>query len=159
MRAPRAVGLRVFLGLWFAGWTFGGIEALRSLVTADSLVNPVSLFLLLWLAGWLAGELFVGALLAFLIDGREVLVLAGGELQLRVEAFGRAWTRRFPQDEAGNLRPARADDGSRTFLAFDCEGKTVRFGTDLNETDTLRVAQAVWDRVPSLSPLYSQPAS
>jgi len=155
MRAPRAGCLVAFLTVWFIGWTYGGIEAIRALFSAESLFNPLSLFLLLWLAGWLAGELFVAALLAFMIDGQEVLEVDGEELRLRAEAFGRAWTRRYALTEASNLRPVSSDEGSRTFLAFDFRGKTVRFGTDLNETATLLIAQTVWDRAPSLRPLSS----
>ena len=89
----------------------------------------------MWLVGWLAGELLAVAVLAFLINGREVLEIDDAELRLRAEALGRSWTRRYPLAEAANLRPVASSGGSLDFLAFEYRGKTVRFGTDLSEAD------------------------
>jgi hypothetical protein len=152
MRAPQAGCLTGFLSVWFAGWTVGGIAAVGALFSADSLFSLEVLFLLVWLSGWAVAECFVIAVLAFLINGKEILEVDDAELRLRVCALGREWTRRYPLAEVANLRPVASDGGPLTFLAFDARNKTVRFGTDLNEPDTLRIAQAAWERVPSLRP-------
>jgi len=152
MRAPRAGCLTAFLAVWFAGWTAGGIAAVVALFSAASRLSPATLSILIWLALWTVAELFVVALLAFMINGKEMLEVDHSELRLRVSALGRSWTRRYPLAEVSHLRPVASDSGPPTFLAFDRAGKTVRFGTDLNSPDTLRIAEAVWDRVPHLRP-------
>lgn len=154
MRAPRALPLVVFLSVWLAGWTFGGIEALRAVSRADTLLNPLSLFLLVWIAGWALGEAAVIAFIAFLLRGAEIVTVDDALISLRAEAFGYGFTRIHDLAHATNLRPVAGDSSSsRDLLAFDFAGGTVRFGTSLNETDALQVARAIWERAPSLRPL------
>jgi len=153
MRAPRAVPLVIFFGVWLVGWTYGGIEAMRALWSGGSLLNPVSLFLLVWLAGWLIGEVAVGFAAAFFLDGAEIVFLDGEKLSQRAEVFGWGWTRRFDLAHATNLRPVAGESGSaRDLIAFDYAGKTMRLGTGLNETEALRVSDALVRHEPRLDP-------
>lgn len=153
MRAPRSGCLIAFLGVWLAGWTFGGIEAMGALFSASSLLNVVSLFLLLWLAGWIVGEVAVAVFLAFLLNGAEIVTVDGEALSQRAEAFGYGYTRRWPLEHVTNLRPVSSEGGTpRDLIAFDFAGSTVRFGSGLNETDARRVAEAIWEHLPQLRP-------
>jgi hypothetical protein len=153
MRAPRSGCLITFLGVWLAGWTFGGIEAMRAVSSTDSLLNVASLFLLFWLAGWIVGELAVAAFLAFLINGAEIITANAEAISQRAEAFGYGYTRRWALEHVTNLRPVASEGGTpRDLIAFDFAGSTVRFGSGLNETDARRVAEAIWEHLPQLRP-------
>jgi len=153
MNAPRSGCVVAFLGVWFVGWTFGGISAMRSLFSAGSLLNPASLFLLVWLCGWAFGEVFAALAIAFMLNGREVVTLDGLKLSQRAEVFGWGLTRRHDLAHATNLRPVSGDSSSaRDLIAFDYAGKTVRMGTGLNETEARRVCEAIWRFEPRLDP-------
>lgn len=166
MSAPRSGCLLVFLGVWFIGWTFGGISAIQGIMSVGDPLNPVSLFLLFWLVGWLAGEVAVGAIIAFFLDGREVLILDTEKLTRRAEAFNWGLSHRYEVAHVKNLRPVSSDgDGGiadatedgppREFLAFEYAGKTVRVGTNLRAEEAQQIADAMWRYDSRLAPAHA----
>lgn len=154
MQAPRSGCLLGFLGVWFVGWTFGGLSAIRAVAGADSLLHPVTLFMLVWLAGWLLGELAVGYFILFMAFGTEKIVVDGQTIGRYAEIFGWRLGKRYSLEDATNLRAAgHGDDDSRTFIAFDHAGTTVYMGTGLNETEAVRIAEAITAFEARLRPL------
>ena len=152
MRAERAGCVAVFLGVWLMGWLFGEVSALQSLFRFETLLNPASLFLLVWLAGWTVGGVVAGGIFAMMLDGREIVTFTEQEIDRRAEAFGRGFNWRFAMPDVTNVRQTSSDGGVKDFVSFDYRGKTVRFGTGLNETEAERIVEAVWRRFPQLMP-------
>jgi hypothetical protein len=152
MPVERAGCVAIFLSAWLIGWLFGEISALTSLFRMHSLLNPGALFLLVWLAGWTVGGVVAAAVLAMTLDGREIVSFTAEEVDRRAEAFGRGLNWKYVMPEVTNLRPTGNDDGVKSFISFDHKGKTIRFGTGLNETEAERAVEAVWVRFPQLMP-------
>ncbi len=150
MPAPRVGCVAVFLSVWMMGWLVGEVSALGALFRMGSLLNPASLFLVVWLLGWTAGGLVAASILVFMLDGAEVVTFSEAEIRRRAEAFGRGFDWVYPMAEAKNLRPTGDENGVKSFVSFDHNGKTIRFGTGLNETEAERVVEAVWSRFPQL---------
>ena len=150
MPVPRVGCVAVFLAVWLMGWLAGEVSALSALFRTGTLLNPASLFLVVWLVGWTAGGLVAGSVLAMLIDGREIVSFSADEIDRRAEAFGRGLNWRYPMAEVTNLRPTGDESGVKDFISFDHKGKTIRFGTGLNETEAERAVEAVWARFPQL---------
>jgi hypothetical protein len=84
--AQRNLFLMLFLPVWLCGWTFGGVAALYTLS------QGFQLFLLVWLCGWALGEAFVIATLGWMLTGKEVLRVAGSDLEIGYRMLG--FTRR-----------------------------------------------------------------
>ncbi len=55
-RGAMAIFVAMFVLFWLGGWTFGGIQAARTLVSGRA--SNSELFLGFWLAGWALGEGF-----------------------------------------------------------------------------------------------------
>ncbi len=55
-RGAMAVFMVMFLLFWLGGWTFGGLQAARSLVSGRA--GNGEAFLAFWMVGWLFGEAF-----------------------------------------------------------------------------------------------------
>ena len=55
-------------------------------------------------------------------------------------------------DTVTNLRQTGDSEGVKSFISFDASGKTVRFGTGLNETEAEKAVDAVWAQYPRLIP-------
>lgn len=148
IRAPRIWGALLFLPVWFAGWTFGGVMAARAFV------KEPQLFLAVWLVGWLAGELFALLAWSWIAFGEEIVAVRESVLTLEKRIGPLALTRHYPLHEASNLRaagwfgsPMSFSDSMRPWglsggtVAFDYNGKTVRFGIGLDEKDARSVAE------------------
>ena len=148
----------VFLPVWLAGWTFGGVVAI------GSFVHRPQPFLGFWLLGWLMGEVFAASVWSWMAFGREVLRVGEGVVTLgkRIGRFERA--RRFPLQEVSNVRAVGYFGSPMSFnasmqywglsggtVAFDYQGKPVRFGVGLEESEARGVAE-------SLAPFIRQAA-
>jgi hypothetical protein len=147
IRAPRNWGALIFLPIWLAGWTFGGVLAI------GAFFREPRLFLGVWLIGWLAGEAFAILAWSWAAFGEEVLTLGEGSLSLakRIGPFQRL--RRYPLHNSSNVRaagwfasPTSFADSLRPWgltggtVAFDHHGKSVRFGIGLPEHEARQVA-------------------
>jgi len=152
MPVPRAGCVAVFLGVWLTGWLFGEVSAIGALFQMGSLLNPGALFLVVWLTGWTAGGAVAAGVLAMTLGGLEIVTFTDAEVDRRAEAFGRGLNWRFEMADVTNLRKTADTNGAKSFISFDYRGKTVRFGTGLNETEAERAVQAAWSRFPRLMP-------
>jgi hypothetical protein len=152
MPVPRVIFAMIFLGVWLTGWAAGELSAIWALTRLDTLLNPASLFLLVWLTGWTCGGAFAIVSLSMMLDGREIVTFSPVRVVRRVEAFrwGLDWP--YAMDSVTNLRQTGDSSGVKSFISFDASGKTVRFGTGLNETTAEQIAEAVWAQYPQLMP-------
>ena len=63
----------LFMPVWLAGWTAGGVLAI------SQLLQQFSAFLMFWLCGWAVGWLFVAGTISWMIWGSETLRTRGGD--------------------------------------------------------------------------------
>jgi hypothetical protein len=161
--APRVWIAIVLLGLWLAGWAAGEVFALRAMLASAPL--PARAFLLVWLAFWTLGGAFALAACAWMLAGHERVRLRADALALRREVLGVGPIKAYALDRISNLRaqelptavslkvvpagtrPAqeqvaalRALVGIRgPGIAFDYEGRPVRFGFALDALEARQV--------------------
>jgi hypothetical protein len=147
IRALRNWGILLFIPLWLSGWTYGGIVAISSLIS-----HPES-FLAFWLVGWLFGEVFAALAWLWAAFGKEVVLIQQGTLTISKRIGGVQLARRYPLHEVRNIRasgwygsPTSFSESLRPWglsggtVAFDHQGKPVRFGIGLSEEEAREVA-------------------
>lgn len=151
----------LFLSFWLCGWAAGETAALKSLFVSKTPL-PARLFLLVWLTGWTAGGGFALALCLWMMGGRERITVNALRLIVAYEVFGKGWGREYELAKIKNLRlasddpaapaaaGARAKLGKTGRLAFDVEGKTIRFCSAANSEEATRALEALRRRYPSL---------
>lgn len=138
---PRNWPMLLFLPVWLAGWAFGEITAIRTLMGAPEISNsptPTG-FLALWLLFWTFAGVLVTAAFAWNAFGRETLEISGRALTIRQLVFGMGRTREYPLDQIRAFRVAAAPlqpfsfAGSMRYwgfgngvVAFDHGGRTIR---------------------------------
>jgi hypothetical protein len=150
-----------------AGWLVGlslGVVAPPHMKNDN--IAPVP-FLLLWLAGWTVGGVYAIDLFVWRSRGREWVRIdpAGESLVLRrLGTFIPRRTRTHPLDRVRNLRyapltmplfPTSFREALESQLqmvgtgggsvAFDVDGRTERFGSQLSETESRRLIKTIKD--------------
>jgi hypothetical protein len=153
--ASRNLVLAIFLGMWLAGWLMGEWNAIAQLGRAAAL-DP---FLVLWLAGWTAAGIAVAYVWLWTLAGRERIVMGTSTLRVKREVLGLGWTRAYPLSKIRNLRvtPRLTRPGSPNVafglagftggaIAFECEGKTIRFGASLEDAEAHIVVERMRQR-------------
>jgi hypothetical protein len=143
--SPKNIFILLFLPIWLIGWSIGGATAIRIVISGQS---KETWFLLIWLCGWLAGELFV--LYAFLwgVFGHEVITTEQGIMIIKRSIFGYGPLKKYEIVKMSKLRAAGFFITTMNWdyniaywglsggtVAFDYDGKTKRFGINLNEDD------------------------
>jgi hypothetical protein len=165
--------LRLFLGLWLAGWVFGELAAVGSLIGLGLGIgpkfanSPPPFFLVFWLIVWTVAGICV--LDAFIWQSR-------GHESIRIDPDGETLvvrrpgtliprrTRTYPLDRVRSLRfaPVMMPFSPFAFretwefqlqwlgsgggsIAFDVDGRTERFGAQLSETESRRLIKTIKD--------------
>jgi hypothetical protein len=146
---PKPVVLIGFLGVWFVGWTFGGLSALSGLVRSG--FGIVTLFLLVWLAGWLVGETLVGGLLAYLLAGEHTLTFTSGGLARKQHVVGLGLTWNFAAEHIRKVAATTTgtSDHERTALGFEYGDAPVTINLDVAPREADEIAAAVLAAFPS----------
>jgi hypothetical protein len=150
--ANRNLALAIFLGMWLAGWLMGVWNAIGQ-VRRDLGSDPV---LLIWLITWTAAGIVVAYLWLWTLVGNERVIMGTSMLRVKRDVLGLGWTRVYALTKIRNLRVAAPSRrlGSPNLalglagfmggmIAFEYEGRTIRFGASLDEAD----AQTVVDRM------------
>jgi hypothetical protein len=89
---------------------------------------------------------------AMMLAGTEIVTFTDVDVTRRAEVLGKGLTWRYPMADVTNVRTTADTNGVKDFISLDCQGKTVRFGTGLNETEAERATEAIWKRFPQLMP-------
>jgi len=152
--------LLLFLPVWLAGWTVGGIAAITQLLSKGT--DPGGrVFLLVWLVGWAFGEVFCCYLWLWNAFGKEIVRVGSGLLTMKRDVFGLGRARSFQTMEISDLRAAGFFGNMRSVssgmaqweitggtIAFDCNGKTNRFGIQLEEKEAREVVERLRPHLP-----------
>ena len=170
--ARRNLFALVFLGIWLVGWFMGEVTAM---VAAASIGRRAAdAFLLLWLLLWTVGGCFAAYSWIWMLVGKEHLLLGTSALRVKRDILGLGRTRSYelfkirnlrvtdqhaanrpvvPRDRRGSLGPWGPGGGS---IAFDYEGKTVKFGGSIDAAEARMIvermkARFAFPEMPSVS--------
>lgn len=156
----------LFLPIWFAGWTVGGVLAIRSLLHPGFFRFQLpDLFMAVWLVFWTAAEVWAAYALLRNAFGKELATVGDGNLILKMDILGYGRSKVFPVSQVSNLR-ARGLFGSALqrssgtwmwglgggVIAFESGGKTHRFGMWLEENEAQEVVARLAEHLPMPRP-------
>jgi hypothetical protein len=158
VRHPPHYFVGAFFSVWVAGWAVGEGVALV-LVFSGKLPWLPTLAILLWLALWTFAGWGAIWTLAWHVAGREEIELEGRFLSLGVVAWSRRLCTKYDVAAIRGLRHAPTTSGSVAAalgtaqpkdgaIAFEYQGRTIRFGAELGPDDVERVLAMIRERLP-----------
>lgn len=152
INARRKWGSIIFLPFWLAGWTYGGIMAMKWILYPGPSTSRA--FISIWLVGWALGEGWAIYQWFWTAFGKEIVQIREGNLTIKRNILGRGRMRIFPIGTVSNLRASGLFPSSsywENYLAplklgggmigFDSQGQTHRFGIQLTESEAQNVVQ------------------
>ena len=153
IKSANNIFVSLFLTFWLVGWTFGGIFAIRALLTEWAKNIGAALFLLFWLCGWVFGEFFALSTLLWGFFGTEILSVNQGVLTIKRSVFGLGPRKEYQIIKISNLRttaqsePLATDRYNRSryglyggAIVFDYEGKSIMIGAGLPKPEAEELA-------------------
>lgn len=153
--ARRNLAAVLFLGLWLIGWLMGALDAVAR-IGRDLTSDPV---LFIWLVVWLVGGSVAGFFWLWMLVGKERILMGSGTLSIKRDVAGLGFARRYGLSRIRNLRVMLRPTGPRDFgataraigltggaIAFECEGKTIRFGASLDEVEARAIVERMKQR-------------
>lgn len=158
VRVTRQVWPMLFLPVWLAGWTAGGIAAITSLFVD---FQP---FLVFWLCGWALGWVMAVGSLAWMFGGSETIRVVGGDLEVahHMLGFSRRWL--YEGSRVRNLRlaeqpswPVRSqlqipflNFARGGVVKFDYGPRTIGALQSLDEAEGRAIIERLRQRLPSV---------
>ena len=94
--------LLLFLPVWLAFWTVGGVLTVRSLLGPHS--GPPALYVVLWLVLWAVAELGVAYAWLWNAFGKELVTVRHSDLVMKRDILGLGRSRAFSVSEISHLR-------------------------------------------------------
>jgi hypothetical protein len=147
----------LFLGVWLAGWATGELSALGDLLSGRP--RGFEGFLLLWLTLWTAAGALAAYAWLWMLVGKERILVGTSTLRIKRDILGLGRTRTFELFRIRNLRVAPGPAGprdltaaltlaglTRGLIAFEHEGKTVRFGVSLEPAEAQMIVERMKQR-------------
>ena len=138
--ARRNLFALVFLGVWLVGWIVGEVTAIAAVASSGR--RAADAFLLLWLTVWTVGGCAAAYSWVWMLVGKERVLMGTSALRVKRDILGLGRSRFYQLFKIRNLRvadqPIAAKDPRAAFrpwgiaggaIAFDYEGKTIRFGS------------------------------
>jgi hypothetical protein len=155
--ARRHLLVLLFLGVWLVGWLMGEMT-----VTAQFFSRRpagAAAFLLIWLMFWTLGGGLAAYIWLWMLVGKERILMGTSMLQMKRDVLGVGRTQTYEFYKIRNLRVASEPTGPRDagaalrlaglvggLIAFEHEGKTVRFGAGIDETEARRIVDRMKQR-------------
>jgi hypothetical protein len=158
--AKKEWGTLIVLPVWLAGWTFGGIMAMKWLLhPGPSTPRP---FISVWLVGWALGEGWAIYQWLWTAFGKEIIRVKEGTLTVKRDVLGYGRSRSFPIGADTNLRASgifpsasywdnyltQMKIGGGT-VGFDSQGQRARFGIQLTEPEAQEVVRELKPYLPA----------
>ena len=150
--------LLAFLPFWWTGWTAGGIAVLVTAVMGDPVGGA---FAAVWLVFWFVAWVFTAYAWLWTAFGKEVIFVDYESLQIKRDLFGRGPTRAFVLRDISRFRAAGLYGTPHTFersmapwgltggmIAFELDGKTRRFGLQLEEKEAHALVEKMRPYLP-----------
>jgi len=155
--APRYLLVLLFLGVWLLGWLMGEMTVIAQLFSRRP-AGPEA-FLLIWLIFWTVGGGFAAYIWLWMLAGRERILMGSSTLLTKRDVLGLGRTRTYEYHKIRNLRVAPQPTGPRNagvalrlsglaggLIAFDYEGKTIRFGAGIDEAEAQMIVERMKQR-------------
>lgn len=155
--ARRHVLVLLFLGVWLVGWLMGEMTVGAQLFSRRP--NGPAAILLIWLIFWTLGGGFAAYLWLWMLVGKERILIGTSMLQMKRDVLGLGRTRRYELYKIRNLRVALPPSGPRDagvalrfaglvggLIAFEHEGKTIRFGAAVDEAEARMIVERMKQR-------------
>lgn len=135
----------LFLSAWLAGWGWGWVNVFEQLLNRGLLGNW---FDLIWLAAWTCFGAMALYQIAWMIGGREIIVVDGIFLTLGKAVFGISLpARQFRLQDVNNLRfiPESGEGKSRVLsrIGFDYGSKSYDFAQGTNEVEANQILNVI----------------
>ena len=144
--ARRHLAVLLFLGVWLVGWLMGEVTAVSQLFSRRP--GGAEGILLIWLIFWTLGGGFAAYIWLWMLVGKERILMGTSMLHVKRDVLGLGRTRTYELYRIRNLRVAPQPTGPRDtgaalkfaglaggLIAFEHEGKTIRFGAAIAETE------------------------
>jgi len=155
--ARRHLLVLLFLGVWLVGWLMGEMTVLAQLLSRRP-TGPEGL-LLLWLVFWTLGGGFAAYIWLWMLVGKERILMGTSTLHVKRDVLGLGRTRTYEFYKIRNLHVAPQPAGPRDtgaalrlsglaggLIAFEYEGKTIRFGAGIDETEAHMMVERMKQR-------------
>lgn len=172
MPAPRRPLMAIAMSAWLVGWAYG-VVFMAQQVFSGSPFGLDRVFLVVWSGFWLAAGGWGATWLAWLLVGRERVVMDAKALHLRKSVLGIGFTSTYPLSSVTQLRTfgrevppllaaglnftGRGASGVR----FCSRNRTVRFARALDELTARSVVESLRARHPfdDANAVPAQPAA
>ena len=148
----------IFGGIWLVVWSLGGILAFAEMIGHKS--GPPWGVLAAAIVAWVIADLCVAVFWLWFAFGKEVITVSEGELLLRYEILGRGRNKTFPLAQVTNLRASGLFGSLNTWsgmlriygltdgvIAYECDGRTYRFGRLLEENEAQEIVRELRNRI------------
>jgi len=155
--ARRHLLVLLFLGVWLVGWLMGEMTAITQLFSGRS-SGPEG-FILIWLVFWTLGGGFAAYIWLWMLVGKERILIGTSTLHVKRDVLGLGRTRTYELYKIRNLRVAPQPTGPRDagaafrlsglaggLIAFEYEGKTIRFGAAIDEPEGQMIVERMKQR-------------
>jgi hypothetical protein len=157
IKARRQVFALMFLPIWLAGWTVGGVFAITAVV------RQFNLFLVLWLCGWALGWVYASATIAWMLFGSETLRVVDRDLELGFSIGPWAGRKVYQGSQVRDLKSSPQIDPYGAFrfntpfmprtqggaVQFTYGGRTIRAGAGLDEAEGQLIVARLSRRLPA----------
>ena len=148
----------IFLTFWLAAWPIGEISAIVSLFQPG---GP-DLFLLAWLGCWTIGGLSVLASWAWMLVGKEEILVDRSTLSITNRLVGLKLSKSYDTNQIRRLRVSPSSEsttnsrsglqfgpGDNGLVVFDYGATTVNFGSGIDEAEATLLVERIAPRLPS----------
>jgi hypothetical protein len=131
----------IFFVVWLCGWTWAGIKGLTHILDNPPARVPT------WPLGWVIGEVIMIGLFLSMPGGGETIWITPDFVKCRKQLFGIGLTHDYFLHEILNLRYQLPYGRRPGGLAFDYEGRTVRFVSDVTSTEAVELLGKIRERM------------
>ncbi len=155
--AQRNMVVLLFLGVWLAGWVMGELTTLEEFLMRGP--RRLEGYVLLWLILWTVGGVFAVYMWLWMLVGKERILMGTSALRLKRDVLGLGPIRTYELFWVHNLRvatkPVSPRDTAVTprlasliggLIAFEYEGRTIRFGASLDEAEAHLIVERMRQR-------------
>ena len=156
IKAQRHIFALLFLPVWLAGWTVGGIAAITQLL---SHFQP---FLLFWSVGWALGWMVVASTILWMAIGSETVRIVSGDLEVAQHMLGFSRRRLYEGRMIRHLAVAGQSawpygfswqmpffgNGRNGAIRFDYGARTHRLAVGLDESEARQLVERLAKRLP-----------
>ena len=156
IRARRQIFPLLFLPVWLAMWTVGGVAAMTQVI------QQFNLFLIFWLCAWAVGWFFAASTIAWMLMGSETMRVVGHDLEIGFRIGPWARHKLYQGAQVRELKPAPSNPFSRFAMGgpfmrqtqggavqFNYGARTIRMAAGLDEAEGRMIVERLKKGLPA----------